>query len=161
MLSPSLEDYLEEIYRFLDQQGYVRTTDIADKLDVSLPSVTKAVKKLSEKGYLDYERYKNIQLTKKGQEVGNFLVTRNKLLRDFLHVIGSNCDKHQEAEAMEHYLSQKTVDAITCLVAFFKQHPEYQQDFFDFQKKFRRLESSQDNSQDDFNLLIKRYESFD
>ena len=36
MLTPSLEDYLEEIYRFSQELGYIRITDVADKLDVSL-----------------------------------------------------------------------------------------------------------------------------
>jgi Mn-dependent DtxR family transcriptional regulator len=144
MLSPSLEDYLEEIYRFLNQRGYVRITDIADKLDVSLPSVTKAVKKLNKKGYLNYKRYKNIKLTKKGDTLGNFLVTRNSLLKEFLQVIGSNCDKEKEAEAIEHYLSPETVEAITYLVEFFKEYPEYQKTFF----KFKKNRSSPDNSED-------------
>ncbi|SJZ93669.1 transcriptional regulator MntR [Selenihalanaerobacter shriftii] len=149
MLSPSLEDYLEEIYRFLDQQGYVRITDIAEKLNVSLPSVTKAVQKLGKRDYLEYQRYKNITLTEKGKKIGNFLVTRNKLLREFLLVIGSDCNKEKEAEAMEHYLSQKTVEAITSLVEFFKENPKYQQELLDFQDEFKIERSSQNDFQDD------------
>ncbi len=132
MLSPSLEDYLEEIYRFLDQQGYVRITDVAHKLDVSLPSVNKAVNKLDEKGYLDYQRYKNIELTKKGFILGKYLVRRNSTLRKFLQVIGSKCNREDEAEAMEHYLSKETVDAITKLVDFFQDRVDLQKDFQDY-----------------------------
>ena len=135
MLSPSLEDYLEEIYRFASQQQVVRTTDIAQKLNVSLPSVTKAVKKLSRKGYLQYERYKNIELTSQGKQLGKFLVTRNRTLQEFLTVIDSNCNKENEAEAMEHYLSETTVEAITILVDFFKRYPQLQQKFIAFKKK--------------------------
>ncbi|MBM7557323.1 metal-dependent transcriptional regulator [Halanaerobacter jeridensis] len=135
MLSPSLEDYLEEIYRFASQQQVVRTTDIAQKLNVSLPSVTKAVKKLSQKGYLQYERYKNIELTSQGKHLGKFLVTRNRTLQEFLAVINSNCNKENEAEAMEHYLSDTTVEAITILVAFFKRYPQLQQKLLEFKNK--------------------------
>lgn len=135
MLSPSLEDYLEEIYRLASQQQVVRTTDIAHKLKVSLPSVTKAVKKLSRKGYLQYKRYKNIKLTAQGEQLGKFLVTRNRTLQEFLTVIDSNCNKEDEAEAMEHYLSETTVDAITILVDFFKQHPQLQRKFLEFKNK--------------------------
>src|SRR6056297_1671558 len=134
MLSPSLEDYLEEIYRFTNQDGFVRTTDVADKLDVSLPSVTKAVKKLTKKGYLNYQPYKNIQLTDKGAKLGKFLVTRNRTLQEFVQIIGSNCNKEQEAEAMEHYLSRETVRAITSLVEFLKQRPQLQQELIKFKK---------------------------
>ncbi|MCK8815996.1 transcriptional regulator MntR [Natroniella sulfidigena] len=137
MLSPSLEDYLEEIYRFSQQKGFVRTTDIALKLDVSLPSVTKAVKKLTQKGYLDYERYQNIQLTSTGKKLGKFLVDRNQTLRDFLEVIGSDCDLEEEAEAMEHYLSEETVDSITNLVKFFAANPDYQQELLQFQEEIK------------------------
>ncbi|GAB6139106.1 metal-dependent transcriptional regulator [Halanaerobaculum tunisiense] len=134
MLSPSLEDYLEEIYRFTNQDGFVRTTDVADKLNVSLPSVTKAVKKLTDKGYLNYQPYKSIKLTKKGAELGKFLVTRNKTLQEFVQIIGSDCNKEQEAEAMEHYLSRETVRAITSLVDFLKQRPQLQQELIKFKK---------------------------
>jgi Mn-dependent DtxR family transcriptional regulator len=85
MLSPSLEDYLEEIYRFDKELGFARNTDIADKLNVSLPSVTKAVKILNKKGYLNHEPYKNITLTEKGEKLGNFLVRRNKTLQEFCY----------------------------------------------------------------------------
>jgi Mn-dependent DtxR family transcriptional regulator len=137
MLSPSLEDYLEEIYRFSSQLGYIRITDIANKLEVSLPSVNKAVKILAKRDYLNYIPYKNIELTEKGAELGEFLVARNKTLQQFLTVIGSDCDKEEEAEAIEHYLSQETVDAMTLVVDFFKERPELQEDLLEFQNKHR------------------------
>jgi len=52
MLSPSLEDYLEEIYRFSMQQKTVRVTDISHKLNVAMPSVTKALSKLKAQNYI-------------------------------------------------------------------------------------------------------------
>lgn len=138
MLSPSLEDYLEEIYRFSTQMGFVRITDIANKLNVSLPSVNKAVNILHEKGYIDYIPYKNIELTKKGASLGKFLVERNRTLQDFLEVIGSDCDKEVEAEAIEHYLSRETVDAMTLVVQFFKERPDVQKSLIEFQEKAKK-----------------------
>jgi len=137
MLTPSLEDYLEEIYRFSQELGYIRITDVADKLDVSLPSVNKAVKVLSEKGYLDYIPYKNIDLTNKGAKLGKFLVKRNQMLQEFLKVIGSKVDREAEAEAMEHYLSRETVDAMAMVVSFFNEHPEIQDKMLKFQQDYR------------------------
>lgn len=93
MLSPSLEDYLEEIYRFSTELGFIRITDVANKLDVSLPSVNKAVNILAEKGYLKYIPYKNIDLTAKGARLGKYLVERNQMLQEFLETIGSKADK--------------------------------------------------------------------
>ena len=111
MLTPSLEDYLEEIYRLSLDPGFIRITDVAKRLDVSLPSVNKAVKILSEKGYLNYLPYRNINLTEKGKKTGQFLVYRNQMIQNFLQVIGSKADKVAEAEAIEHYLSRETINA--------------------------------------------------
>lgn len=137
MLTPSLEDYLEEIYRFSIELGFIRITDVANKLNVSLPSVNKAVKLLSEKGYLDYIPYKNISLTDKGTEMGKFLVDRNQMLKKFLKVIGSKADSEEEAEAIEHYLSKETVIAMTMVVEFFEINPDLQQKLINFQQELR------------------------
>ncbi|WP_027339002.1 iron dependent repressor, metal binding and dimerization domain protein [Halonatronum saccharophilum] len=134
MLSPSLEDYLEEIYRFSQNKVEVRVTDIANKLSVSLPSVSKAIKTLSAKGYLHYEPYQSLHLSKKGEKLGEFLVERNKTLQEFLTTIGSECNKEKEAEAMEHYLSQPTLEAITSLVNFFRENSKYQDQFIQFKE---------------------------
>lgn len=145
MLTPSLEDYLEEIYRFSVELGFIRITDVANKLDVSLPSVNKAVKVLSEKGYLDYIPYKNIDLTDKGAKLGKFLVDRNQMLQSFLKVIGSKADKEEEAEAIEHYLSKETVNAMTMVVAFFEKNPDIQQRLIDYEQEMRNPKPSPDN----------------
>ncbi len=145
MLTPSLEDYLEEIYRFSIELGYIRITDVANKLDVSLPSVNKAVKILSEKGYLEYLPYKNIDMTGKGIKLGKFLVERNHMLQNFLETIGSKADKEEEAEAIEHYLSRETVNAMTMVVEFFRNNPDIQQQLISFQKKIRKTQDSPDN----------------
>lgn len=138
MLTPSLEDYLEEIYRFSMSLDTVRVTDISNRLKVALPSVTKALYKLRDENYIRYERYGEIKLTEKGKELGNYLVTRNQLLQEFLTLICSNCDIAAEAEAMEHYLSHPTIDAIKTLVGFMKDNSSWQQAFNDFKDKSKK-----------------------
>lgn len=132
MLSPSLEDYLEEIYRFSLSLDAVRVTDISHRLKVALPSVTKALYKLKDQNYIKYEPYGEIQLTGKGKEYGQYLVTRNQLLQEFLALICSKCNFAAEAEAMEHYLSTATIDAIKVLVDFMKSNQFWQQAYKDF-----------------------------
>ncbi len=132
MLTPSLEDYLEEIYRFSLSLDTVRVTDISNRLKVALPSVTKALYRLRDESYINYERYGEIRLTDKGKEFGNYLVTRNQLLQEFLALICSNCNFAAEAEAMEHYLSTATIEAIKTFVDFMKANPSWQQAFNDF-----------------------------
>lgn len=118
MLSPSLEDYLEEIYRLSILKSTIRVLDIADRLNVSSPSVVKALKKLHEEKLIRYIRYTEILLTPEGERLGRLLVRRNSVLQEFLRVIHSNCDLAKEAEAIEHYLSPPTIYAIENLIAF-------------------------------------------
>lgn len=123
MLTPSLEDYLEEIYNCSTNHSKIRVGDIAQKLEVSSPSVVKGLKKLEQEGYIIYERYKDISLTPKGLEVGNHLVKRNQVLQDFFATINQNCDPIQEAETCEHYLSPSTIHALKMLNTYFHNNP--------------------------------------
>jgi DtxR family Mn-dependent transcriptional regulator len=131
MLSPSLEDYLEELYRFSLSNDVVRVTDISRKLNVSLPSVSKALRKLKAGQYINYQRYGIINLTDKGRKTGNFLVERNKILQEFLTLICADCDIAAEAEAMEHYLSKETIRSIQLLVTFMQDHTTCYQIFLE------------------------------
>lgn len=124
-LTPSLEDYLEELYRFSLCTDTVRVTDLSVKLGVSMPSVTKALHKLKNGQYISYERYGEITLTEKGNILGDFLVKRNQLLKEFLILIKTNCDIEAEAEAMEHYLSEATIRSIQAIVTFLNNNPEW------------------------------------
>lgn len=132
MLSPSLEDYLEELYRFSLSNDIVRVTDISQKLHVSLPSVSKALCKLKARQYINYQPYGAINLTAAGREMGNFLVERNRLLQEFLTIICADCDIAVEAEAMEHYLSRETIRSIQLLVKFMQNNHECYQDFISY-----------------------------
>ncbi|MEW6572465.1 MAG: iron dependent repressor, metal binding and dimerization domain protein [Bacillota bacterium] len=131
MLSPSLEDYLEEIYRFSLDNNVVRVSDIAACLNVTLPSVNNAIRKLSEKQYLIYKKYRQLVLTEKGRKVGRFLVDRNKILQNFLMTISAQCDVRAEAEAMEHYLTLPTIRAIENLMDFLEANPNCRQEFLE------------------------------
>lgn len=123
-LSPSLEDYLEEIYRFSLMQPSVRVSDLSSRLKVSSPSVSKALRKLRSKEYISYRKYGYIYLTDWGNEIGRFLVERNAILQDFLELIEADCNIGEEAEAMEHYLSRTTIASIKALVIFMRKEPE-------------------------------------
>ncbi|MEW6172624.1 MAG: iron dependent repressor, metal binding and dimerization domain protein [Bacillota bacterium] len=125
MLSPSLEDYLEEIYRISARGETVRVTDIAACLNVRLPSVTRALQKLAAEDCIKYRPYKDITLTEKGADLGSFLVERNRIIQGFLSLIGSKCDVAAEAEAIEHYLSLPTLAAIIKFVKFTERYPSW------------------------------------
>jgi len=124
MLSPSLEDYLEEAYRLSLYNEEIRVKDIARCLNFSMPSVVKGLKKLDELGYIRYKPYEKIKLLDKGNIKGKFLVDRNSLLKEFITIIGAKCDINQEAEAMEHYFSIETIKSIEKLIVVLEENED-------------------------------------
>lgn len=134
MLSPSLEDYLEELYNLYLKNKNLRVIDLASKLDVSSPSVVKALKKLHNDNYIIYEKYKGITLTEKGKKLGKSLVKRNDILQEFLVIIDSDCNPVEEAEAMEHYLSPSTVETFKILSTFLKENNDVLMRFKEYKK---------------------------
>ncbi|KFM17812.1 Transcriptional regulator MntR protein [Marine Group I thaumarchaeote SCGC RSA3] len=65
--STRMEDYLEIISELVELKGYATTLDISRHMNVSAPSVTKMLQRLDEGGYLEYEKYHGINLTKKSR----------------------------------------------------------------------------------------------
>lgn len=119
--TPTMEDYIEQIYNLIDTKGYARVSDIAEALDVHPSSVTKMVQKLDKDNYLIYERYRGLILTEKGNKIGERLVFRHELLEEFLEIIGVDKDKiYDDVEGIEHHLSWNSIDRIGDLVNYFK-----------------------------------------
>lgn len=124
MPTPSMEDYLERIYKLIDQKGYARVSDIAEGLEVHPSSVTKMIQKLDKDEYLIYEKYRGLVLTSKGKKMGKRLVERHQLLEDFLNVIGVNPDYiYKDVEGIEHHLSWNSITQIETLVEYFRRDP--------------------------------------
>ncbi len=123
-LTPSMEDYLEMIYRNCQEQGYVRINQLAEQLNVKAPSASKTVSKLSAMGYLAYEKYGIIQLTQKGEIMGAYLLDRHETVELFLMHIGVLDTVLLETELIEHYLSIDTVKNIKILNDFLSSSPE-------------------------------------
>lgn len=125
MPTPSMEDYIEQIYLLIDSKGYARVSDIAEALEVHPSSVTKMVQKLDKDNYLDYEKYRGLVLTKRGKKIGERLVYRHDLLEQFLEIIGVDQENiYQDVEGIEHHLSWNSIDRIGDLVQYLKENPE-------------------------------------
>ncbi|MED4602000.1 transcriptional regulator MntR [Paenibacillus validus] len=121
MATPSMEDYLEKIYKLIDEKGYARVSDIAEGLEVHPSSVTKMIQKLDKDNYLIYEKYRGLVLTTKGQKVGKRLVDRHQLLEQFLTTIGVSEDNiYKDVEGIEHHLSWDSITCIEALVEYFR-----------------------------------------
>lgn len=120
-----MEDYLEKIYKLIDEKGYARVSDIAEGLEVHPSSVTKMIQKLDKDNYLIYERYRGLVLTSKGKKIGKRLVDRHHLLESFLQLIGVQEENiYKDVEGIEHHLSWDSITCIEGLVEFFQRHPE-------------------------------------
>ncbi|HTG71699.1 MAG TPA: transcriptional regulator MntR [Candidatus Udaeobacter sp.] len=121
MPTPSMEDYLEKIYKLIDEKGYARVSDIAEGLEVHPSSVTKMIQKLDKDNYLIYEKYRGLVLTNKGKKMGKRLVDRHQLLESFLTTIGVQDENiYQDVEGIEHHLSWDSITCIETLVEYFR-----------------------------------------
>jgi Mn-dependent DtxR family transcriptional regulator len=111
------EDYLERIYELLDEKGYARVTDIAERLGVKPASVTMMLKKLEVSGYIIRERYRGFTLTPIGQTVGLRIRKRHEILSKFLTLLHlpKKTIEH-DIEGLEHYLSDLTLTKLENLV---------------------------------------------
>jgi Mn-dependent DtxR family transcriptional regulator len=105
-----MEDYIEVIYELVEQKGYAATTDISGCLNVSLPSVTKMMKKLAGTGHLEYERYRGVRLTPEGVAIAKSIRERHSLLTEFFRIIGiQDSIANEDAEGIEHHLHPETL----------------------------------------------------
>ena len=114
-LSSSLEDYLEAIYEIGREKTAVRVRDVARKLDVTMPSVTCALKILETRGFIRHERYEYIELTGSGLSQAARIASRHRIILTFLsEVIGvERATAEMEACGIEHILSSDTMEKLT------------------------------------------------
>lgn len=123
--TPSMEDYIELIYKLIESKGYARVSDLAEVLEVHPSSVTKMVQKLDRDDFLDYEKYRGFILTAKGNKVGKKLLFRHELLEEFLEIIGVDQENiYEDVEGIEHHLSWNSIDRIGDLVRYFEEDEE-------------------------------------
>lgn len=120
--SQSEEDYLEAIYVLQLENRVTRVKDVAQALDVKMPSVVAAVRSLSEKGLVEQEKYGHIELTRKGEKVGKDVYKRHQLLYAFLHEVLDLEPWVAEEDAcrMEHNLSPQTRERISRIVEYIR-----------------------------------------
>lgn len=109
-LTESLEDYLENIYQIIMKNNGVRVKEIAKKMNVRNSSVTVALQALSKKGYINYEPYGIISLTRKGFEYARKLTEKHRVIKQFLvNVLGiDRLTAEKTACRMEHAFEEKT-----------------------------------------------------
>jgi len=120
VLSQSTEDYLKVIYTLEEESSGkgISTKDIASAMNVSAASVTNMMKRLSEMGLVKHESYYGVQLTSTGEKVALEIIRHHRLLELYLQeILGYSWDQvHDEAEKLEHHISEKFEDKIAELL---------------------------------------------
>jgi DtxR family transcriptional regulator, Mn-dependent transcriptional regulator len=108
MVSESAQDYLKAIWK-LQQSDEMSTTALADALGVSPASATAMLKKLATLGLVVHERYHGATLTPTGERMALEVVRHHRLLELYLmEALGLSWDQvHEEAERLEHHLSDE------------------------------------------------------
>ena len=109
----SSEDYLETMLMLKEQNGYVRSIDIAKHLNVTKPSVSYATKRLRENGYIEMNNDGLITLTDSGMAIAHKILDRHKMLSQFLIMLGVDKEvADEDACNIEHDISNESFEAI-------------------------------------------------
>lgn len=113
--SQSVEDFLKTIYSLQRETDRVSTNALADALDISAPAVTDMAQRLVEEGTVDYLKYRGVRLTDQGERVALKILRRHRLIEAYLvQDLGYELHEvHDEAEALEHTVSDRFVEAIS------------------------------------------------
>ena len=110
----SAEDYLEAILILRERQGAVRSIDVVRQLELTKPSVSVAMKRFRENGYIEMDGDGFITLLPPGEEIAQRIYSRHKLLTRFLMLLGvSEETASADACKMEHDLSDETFEKIS------------------------------------------------
>lgn len=116
-IQESAEMYLETIYILSKENEYVRSIDIAKKMNFSKPSVSRAVKNLSNEDYISIDENGYITLLDKGLKIAKKIYERHDVLTKYFIKLGIN-PKVAEDDAcrIEHVISDETFNAIKNLI---------------------------------------------
>jgi DtxR family Mn-dependent transcriptional regulator len=146
-LSASLEDYLEAILVLNREKKAVRVRDIASRLGVAMSSVNGALKRLAEQSLVHHERYEYVELTPDGEKLAQKVLDRHHLLlhflSDLLQVPAELAEK--DSCAIEHHLSQETVDRILDFFFFIDVCPRGDQRWKNVYEKCLKGECTDEN----------------
>ena len=118
VIHESAEDYLESILILQEQRGEVHSIDIVNRLGYSKPSVSIAMKKLRENGYISMAPDGAITLNDSGLEIASRVYTRHKVLTELFVRLGVSGEQAAEdACRIEHVISGQSFEAIKKYIA--------------------------------------------
>ncbi|MBX3253378.1 MAG: metal-dependent transcriptional regulator [Chitinophagaceae bacterium] len=120
MISLTEENYLKALYRLWQQNREITVKEIADSLGIKMPTVNSMIKKLDEKKFIRYEKYKAIELTEKGRKQALYILRKHRLTELFLsQVMGMGWEEvHDIAEQIEHIQSDRFFNRIDEMLGY-------------------------------------------
>ncbi len=123
MVGVAVQDYLKTIYKLSQGDGKVSPSRVAESLEVSVPAVTKMVKKLQELNLCEYSREDGLRMTPAGTLIALEMIRHHRLLELYLlEALGYTWDRvHEEAEKLEHVISEEFEERIDTLL----RHPTH------------------------------------
>ena len=110
MLSDVMEDYLKAIYVLQSEEGPpVATSAVAEYLGKTPPTVTSMMEKLTERGLIEREKYRGVELTDEGHTVALEVIRHHRIVEAYLaeHLDYDWADVHEEADTLEHHISEE------------------------------------------------------
>ncbi len=121
MRKKTIEDYVELVYIIQNKKEKVHTSDIASAFNINPASVTEIFQKLSDEGYINYEKYNGVTLTEKGKKIAMNTKKKHETLKNFLILLGVD-EKIADEDAckIEHNIDQKTMGKLRKFVEFAK-----------------------------------------
>lgn len=121
MLTQTEENYLKAIFNLETAAAKAVSTNLlSEKMKIKASSVTDMVKKLAEKEFINYKKYKGVSLTKKGYKTALKIVRKHRLWEVFLvNKLGYNWDEvHEIAEQLEHINSDSLINKLDTFLDF-------------------------------------------
>lgn len=108
--SEMIEDYVELIADLIHLHSVARPKDIAERLGVTQPTVTKNLARLKREGFILHEPYRSIQLTEEGRHLAASCRERHRAVVEFLIALGVSSETAEhDAEGIEHHVSEETL----------------------------------------------------
>ena len=114
MISKASEEYLKTMYVLKKQNGNIRVTDIANKMNCTKPSVNKAIYNLKDEGMLNYESYGTIELTPEGENLAKKILEAYDIVYLFLKDVLDleENEASDEAERIKSAINDNTINKL-------------------------------------------------
>ena len=125
-LTAVAQDYLKTIWTAQEwSHEKVSTKMLAERIGVSASTASESIRKLADQGLVDHEKYGAVTLTQAGRDAALAMVRRHRLMETFLvRMLGYSWDEvHDEAEVLEHAVSDRMLDRIDAKLGYPKRDP--------------------------------------